>query len=121
MPGGCVEMFSITETKAKKMCKKFPVEYSMYSQNQLSRVYPHALRIDSSNFNPAIFWQCGCQMAAMNYQTNDVALQYYNCMFQQNNGAGYLLKPLVLIFWGCLCMVALGRCLFIYRNRPKTP
>jgi hypothetical protein len=94
MPGGCVEMFSITETKAKKMCKKFPVEYSMYSQNQLSRVYPHALRIDSSNFNPAIFWQCGCQMAAMNYQTNDVALQYYNCMFQQNNGAGYLLKPL---------------------------
>jgi hypothetical protein len=96
MLGGCVKMFSLTETKAKKLCKKFPEEYSSYSQNQLSRVYPHALRIDSSNFNPTVFWQCGCQMAAMNYQTNDMPLQYYNCMFQQSGGAGYLLKPLYL-------------------------
>ena len=28
-----MEMFSVTETKAKKMCKKFPVEYSTYGSH----------------------------------------------------------------------------------------
>ncbi|GFN90745.1 1-phosphatidylinositol 4,5-bisphosphate phosphodiesterase 1 [Plakobranchus ocellatus] len=33
------------------------------------RTYPAGMRIDSSNFNPVIFWAFGIQMVALNYQT----------------------------------------------------
>ena len=33
------------------------------------RSYPAAMRIDSSNFNPVLFWAFGIQMVALNYQT----------------------------------------------------
>ena len=33
------------------------------------RTYPSGMRIDSSNFNPVIFWAFGLQMVALNYQT----------------------------------------------------
>ena len=33
------------------------------------RVYPAGMRIDSSNFNPVVFWMFGIQMVALNYQT----------------------------------------------------
>ncbi|XP_065836585.1 1-phosphatidylinositol 4,5-bisphosphate phosphodiesterase epsilon-1-like isoform X2 [Oscarella lobularis] len=89
--GECVHMFSVSETKAKRLCRKYGVEYAEYSLRQLSRVYPSASRISSSNFNPAMFWACGCQMAAVNYQTNDLGLQYHNAMFHKT--FGYRLKP----------------------------
>ena len=34
------------------------------------RIYPAATRFNSSNFNPAQFLMLGCQMVALNYQTN---------------------------------------------------
>ena len=33
------------------------------------RTYPAGMRIDSSNFNPVIFWSFGIQFVALNYQT----------------------------------------------------
>ncbi|XP_062499730.1 1-phosphatidylinositol 4,5-bisphosphate phosphodiesterase eta-2-like isoform X3 [Corticium candelabrum] len=89
----CVEMFSVPEGIATKLCKEKPAEYTTYSCRHTSRVYPSPVRVDSSNFNPCQFWQCGCQMVALNYQTNDANLQHYLSMFQQNGGCGYLLKP----------------------------
>ncbi|XP_062499745.1 1-phosphatidylinositol 4,5-bisphosphate phosphodiesterase eta-2-like isoform X2 [Corticium candelabrum] len=89
----CVEMFSLKESTARKLCKEKPAEYTTYSCRHSSRVYPSSVRVDSSNFNPCQFWQCGCQMVALNYQTNDANLQHYLSMFQQNGGCGYLLKP----------------------------
>jgi len=35
----------------------------------LTRVYPNAVRVDSSNMNPQEFWNYGVQLVALNYQT----------------------------------------------------
>ena len=40
-----------------------------YNKNQLSRIYPKGTRVDSSNYNPQLFWNVGCQMVALNFQT----------------------------------------------------
>ena len=40
-----------------------------------------------------IFWNCGCQMAAINLQTPDLPNQMNSAMFELNNGCGYVLKP----------------------------
>ena len=45
------------------------------------RVYPAGMRIDSSNFNPVVFWMFGIQMVALNYQTEG-KLQYI--LYTQN-------------------------------------
>ncbi len=36
----------------------------------MTRVYPSATRINSNNYSPALYWTLGCQMVALNYQTN---------------------------------------------------
>lgn len=35
----------------------------------MSRIYPKGTRVDSSNYSPQPFWNVGCQMVALNYQT----------------------------------------------------
>ncbi len=40
-----------------------------YNKKQLSRIYPKGTRVDSSNYMPQLFWNVGCQMVALNYQT----------------------------------------------------
>ena len=44
------------------------------------RVYPAGMRIDSSNFNPVVFWMFGIQMVALNYQTEGIycPIMYYS-------------------------------------------
>jgi len=42
----------------------------------LSRVYPKGQRIDSSNYCPIPFWNVGCQMVALNYQTPGIFLTF---------------------------------------------
>jgi phosphatidylinositol phospholipase C epsilon len=54
-----------------------------------------SMRITSTNFNPALYWIYGCQLIALNYQTNDKWMQYYTAFFQQNRSCGYVLKPQV--------------------------
>ena len=46
-----------------------------YHKAQLSRVYPRAQRVDSSNYNPMTVWNVGSQMAALNFQTGDKPMQ----------------------------------------------
>lgn len=46
-----------------------------FNTAHLSRIYPAATRINSSNYNPAYYWMYGCQMVALNYQTNGT----YHC------------------------------------------
>lgn len=40
-----------------------------YNKRQMSRIYPKGGRVDSSNYMPQIFWNAGCQMVALNFQT----------------------------------------------------
>ena len=46
-----------------------------YHEIQLSRIYPKAQRVDSSNYNPIPMWNIGSQMAALNFQTGDKPMQ----------------------------------------------
>lgn len=40
-----------------------------------------------------LFWNAGCQLVALNYQTLDLAMQLNLGIFEYNQRAGYLLKP----------------------------
>uniref|UniRef100_A0A672Z6C1 Phosphoinositide phospholipase C n=1 Tax=Sphaeramia orbicularis TaxID=375764 RepID=A0A672Z6C1_9TELE len=69
-----------------------PCSLFRYSR-QLSRIYPSAYRIDSSNFNPQFYWNVGCQLVALNYQTEGRMMQLNRAKFMVNGGSGYVLKP----------------------------
>lgn len=60
------------------------------------RTYPAGMRIDSSNFNPVIFWSFGIQMAALNYQTEDTPMQLNNALFETSGKCGFVSKPNVM-------------------------
>ncbi|KAI8505595.1 1-phosphatidylinositol 4,5-bisphosphate phosphodiesterase beta-4 [Branchiostoma belcheri] len=64
-----------------------------YNKRQMSRIYPKGARVDSSNYMPQIFWNAGCQMVALNYQTPDLSMQLNQGKFEYNGKCGYLLKP----------------------------
>lgn len=54
---------------------------------------PAGTRVDSSNYNPILAWSVGCQLVALNFQTNDAPLILNDGLFRQNSGCGYLPKP----------------------------
>ncbi|ODN01451.1 1-phosphatidylinositol 4,5-bisphosphate phosphodiesterase epsilon-1 [Orchesella cincta] len=87
---------SLNENASKKLCRKQPLQVLAHTETQLIRAYPAGMRIDSSNFNPLIFWAFGVQMVALNYQTEDAALHLNSAMFEQNGRCGYVLKPPVM-------------------------
>lgn len=89
----CYHMSSFVETKALEHLTKSPVEFVEYNKFQLSRIYPKGTRVDSSNFMPQLFWNAGCQLVALNYQTIDLSMQLNLFMFEYNGRSGYRLKP----------------------------
>lgn len=89
-----------------------------YNKLQLSRIYPKGTRVDSSNYNPQLFWNAGCQLVALNFQTigtkkwqfihfsynklfiafgflcsTDLSMQLNLGMYEYNGKCGYRLKP----------------------------
>ena len=90
------EMSSFPETKAEKFMFSSLDNSQMflwYHEVQLSRTYPKAQRVDSSNYNPLPMWNVGSQMAALNFQTGDKPMQLNNAKLMQNGGCGYVLRP----------------------------
>uniref|UniRef100_A0A665TPB1 Phosphoinositide phospholipase C n=1 Tax=Echeneis naucrates TaxID=173247 RepID=A0A665TPB1_ECHNA len=87
------EMSSFVETKGMDILKGSPIEFVEYNKNQLSRIYPKGTRVDSSNYMPQLFWNVGCQMAALNFQSLDLPMQLNMGVFEYNGQSGYLLKP----------------------------
>uniref|UniRef100_A0A672JQ37 1-phosphatidylinositol 4,5-bisphosphate phosphodiesterase n=1 Tax=Salarias fasciatus TaxID=181472 RepID=A0A672JQ37_SALFA len=87
------EMSSFVETKGMDTLKNSPIEFVEYNKKQLSRIYPKGTRVDSSNYMPQLFWNAGCQMVALNFQTLDLPMQLNMGVFEYNGGCGYLLKP----------------------------
>ncbi|XP_040268094.1 1-phosphatidylinositol 4,5-bisphosphate phosphodiesterase beta-2 [Bufo bufo] len=83
---------SFVETKAYDLLTKFPVQFVEYNKRQMSRIYPKGTRMDSSNYMPQMFWNAGCQMVALNFQTMDVAMQHNMGLFEFNGRSGYILK-----------------------------
>lgn len=89
-------IYSFAESTFDKLCKNTETKVQLEKHNvrYLMRVYPAALRVDSSNFNPLQSWKRGVQMAALNWQTYDVHLQMNEAMFAAGTDrTGYVLKP----------------------------
>ncbi|XP_041927737.1 1-phosphatidylinositol 4,5-bisphosphate phosphodiesterase beta-4 [Alosa sapidissima] len=86
-------MSSFNETVCLGLLKTSAIEFVNYNKRQMSRIYPKGGRVDSSNYMPQIFWNAGCQMVALNFQTPDLAMQLNQGKFEYNGSSGYLLKP----------------------------
>uniref|UniRef100_A0A8B9K086 Phosphoinositide phospholipase C n=1 Tax=Astyanax mexicanus TaxID=7994 RepID=A0A8B9K086_ASTMX len=80
-------------TKGMDSLKNNPIEFVEYNKKQLSRIYPKGTRVESSNYMPQLFWNVGCQMVALNFQTLDLPMQLNLSVFEYNGRSGYLLKP----------------------------
>ncbi|XP_021573861.1 1-phosphatidylinositol 4,5-bisphosphate phosphodiesterase eta-2 [Carlito syrichta] len=91
------QVSSFSETKAHQILQQKPTQYLRFNQSQLSRIYPSSYRVDSSNYNPQPFWNAGCQMVALNYQSEGRMLQLNRAKFSANGHCGYVLKP------PCMC------------------
>ncbi|EEC02278.1 phospholipase C, putative, partial [Ixodes scapularis] len=87
------EISSFVETQATNLLKEHPVEFVNYNKRQLSRIYPSGTRVSSSNYMPQVFWNAGCQLIALNFQTLDLGMQLNLGIFEFNGRSGYLLKP----------------------------
>lgn len=90
---GHFEMCSLQEKKALKLVKESSHLFVKHNGRHLIRVYPSGYRIDSSNYNPIPFWNVGCQLVALNYQTASKEMQLNQGLFQMNKCCGYVLKP----------------------------
>nr|DBA27114.1 TPA: hypothetical protein GDO54_011290 [Pyxicephalus adspersus] len=86
-------MSSFNESVGLGYLKTHAIEFVNYNKRQMSRIYPKGGRVDSSNYMPQIFWNAGCQMVSLNYQTPDLAMQLNLGKFEYNGSCGYLLKP----------------------------
>ncbi|KAM9441638.1 1-phosphatidylinositol 4,5-bisphosphate phosphodiesterase eta-1-like [Salvelinus alpinus] len=86
-------VLSFSETRAQQLVNHRAERFLCFNQRQLSRIYPSAYRIDSSNFNPQLYWNVGCQLVALNYQTEGRMMQLNRAKFMVNGGCGYVLKP----------------------------
>ncbi|XP_053091006.1 1-phosphatidylinositol 4,5-bisphosphate phosphodiesterase eta-1 isoform X2 [Pangasianodon hypophthalmus] len=91
--GPVVNVLSFSETRAQHLVHHRAERFLNFNQRQLSRIYPSAYRIDSSNFNPQTYWNVGCQLVALNYQTEGRMMQLNRAKFMVNGGSGYVLKP----------------------------
>ncbi|XP_072239128.1 1-phosphatidylinositol 4,5-bisphosphate phosphodiesterase eta-2 [Leuresthes tenuis] len=87
------QVSSLNETVMNQILQLKPGELVRFNQRQLLRVYPSNYRVDSSNFNPQTYWNAGCHMVAMNYQTEGRMLELYRAKFLSNGNCGYILKP----------------------------
>ncbi len=91
-------MHSFSESRVTALCKRNQShKWIQYNQSHISRTFPSGTRIDSSNYSPTLAWSVGCQMVALNIQTPDEALLVNDGRFRENGGAGYVLKPSVLM------------------------
>ncbi|KAM9855322.1 1-phosphatidylinositol 4,5-bisphosphate phosphodiesterase eta-2a [Aulostomus maculatus] len=91
------QVSSLSETKAHQLMQQKATAFIQFNQRQLSRIYPSSYRVDSSNFNPQPFWNSGCQLVALNYQSEGRVLQLNRAKFYGNGNCGYILKPT------CMC------------------
>ncbi|XP_077196226.1 1-phosphatidylinositol 4,5-bisphosphate phosphodiesterase zeta-1-like isoform X2 [Paroedura picta] len=87
------ENHSMSEGKARKTAKVQATEFIQHNVRFLSRIYPKGTRTNSSNYNPQEFWNVGCQLVALNFQTAGIQMDLQNGKFLDNGGTGYILKP----------------------------
>ena len=91
--GKCYHISSLSEIKAEKIINSDQAGLIQHTRHQLVRIYPKGARTDSSNYDPIPFWNAGCQVVALNYQTSGLQKSINDALFQVNGNCGYVLKP----------------------------
>uniref|UniRef100_A0A8C5MKK2 Phosphoinositide phospholipase C n=1 Tax=Leptobrachium leishanense TaxID=445787 RepID=A0A8C5MKK2_9ANUR len=91
--GSTGNVLSFSETRAHQVVQQKSEQFMLYNQKQLTRIYPSAYRIDSSNFNPVPYWNAGIHLVALNYQTEGRMMELNRAKFKVNGDCGYVLKP----------------------------
>jgi hypothetical protein len=84
-------VFSLSEGTLMEVHKKNPKGLFDHNKKYLMRAYPKAIRISSSNLDPAAFWRQGVQMVALNWQRIDEGVMLNEGMFA--GSGGWVLKP----------------------------
>ncbi|KAG9494181.1 hypothetical protein GDO78_001824 [Eleutherodactylus coqui] len=69
--GSTGNVLSFSETRAHQVVQQKSEQFMLYNQKQLTRIYPSAYRIDSSNFNPVSYWNAGIQLGVFNPFSGD--------------------------------------------------
>ncbi|KAK4688292.1 hypothetical protein P7C73_g1831, partial [Tremellales sp. Uapishka_1] len=96
--------FSVSERTADRILRENKVDWIKHNFTHISRIYPKATRLASSNYDPVPYWAAGCQLVALNWQTigelwmridltADAGATRNLAMFHDS---GYVLKPLAL-------------------------
>ena len=75
-------------------------EFLDFTHKQLVRIYPSGTRVNSSNYDPVLYWKSGCQLVALNFQTFDRGMQVNSAFFGMNGQCGFILKPPSLLAGG---------------------
>ena len=84
-------VFSLSEVSVRGIHKTHGPLLFAHNRNFLMRVFPSAMRVDSSNFDPCFFWRQGVQMVVLNWQRLDKAMMLNEGMFMGEEG--WVLKP----------------------------
>lgn len=84
-------IFSLSEGAAADAWKRSPYAIFNHNKDFLMRTYPDGKRVDSSNYNPILFWQMGAQMVTLNWQSWDTGMFLNEGLFAGSDG--YVLKP----------------------------
>ena len=102
-PGGLRTVWGIVsfdESKIEEYTKNVVKANGLidFNKRHLTRIYPDPKRIDSTNYNPTIGWNLGCQYVALNIQKNDrfTLLNYLRFRENGSHHCGYVLKPDIL-------------------------
>ncbi|EDL35393.1 phospholipase C, eta 1, isoform CRA_a [Mus musculus] len=107
-------VLSFSETRAHQVVQQKSEQFMIYNQKQLTRIYPSAYRIDSSNFNPLPYWNAGCQLGV--YDPRGVVL----CLLSPPGQLSVVSNPLKRsIFTVALNYQSEGRMMQINRAKFK--
>ncbi|KAF5355294.1 hypothetical protein D9758_006103 [Tetrapyrgos nigripes] len=90
------QIFSLSENSANRMIKTQMNDLIKHTQTHMVRIYPKGTRVNSSNYEPHLYWAAGAQIVAINWQTFDLGYMINYAMFQRNGRSGIVLKPKAL-------------------------
>ena len=93
------EPFEVTsfDSEQRRLVAEDQQQFSELNKRCFTRIYPSGHRVQSSNYPDIVpLFGAGCQLVALNYQTNDASLQKNIAFFKSNGSCGYVLKPLHL-------------------------
>ena len=68
-------LINMSESGVSKLLPESTAAISKHNAHHLMRVYPKGTRISSRNLDACTFWGVGAQVAALNWQTFDAAMQ----------------------------------------------